>query len=883
MRNLALNAMRGDRRRRKREISVARGEALPSTEAIADQLALQRAVTKMVLELEEPYHTTILLRYYQNLSPEEIAEHAGIPLATVWTRIHRGLARLRARLDRLHAGDRGTWCAGLVQLLGSKAVETASLSVSGAFMMGLKLKFLLTATALLVSLLLVSQFLFRGPHTDQNAIKSPCNLGVSKDRPASDPCQGRSNAVGLTEAPVRKTEPALEDRKSTETYFSGRVVDDGGAPVASASVRVFRVGKNHGLTGPVMSTGPDGCFSFESEFPGNGIRVQVSAPGKASVCAWVHKKRRARIMLLPGCSVQVLVLDERTRLPIDGALVVGESDTPGRTVGDPRDEEKTTGSDGKTTLILGGRVVRVFVSRTGYASHTVRGVIVTSRKKTVTVRLGPGGTVVGRCVDLGGHPVQGVCVRGAKNIGNNGSFRREVTTGERGDFRFEDIPYEPFDNARLILTASHDGYATAVQFEALPAPETCREVMIVLSHGFPLAGRVRWKDGTPAVGVEVFVLPESYVFWHGGEPRASWLSMHRHLRKTTLTDENGRYQFMRLPSGPIHVEVEQNHTLLGKTSTTISRKRGRDLEIKLDRQEERSNEAILVRVLDVNGNPLAGARVSVLHGRANPVSAETDKSGSAQIRGLPRRDLVGFIVPPAGMPLRFTIGSKQWRARVAVVQLKEGGVVAGRVFRASGSPAVIAVSLRLVYKMPEDPKREKGEWTGRAFARGFGSGNAVVTGPDGRFKFEGVGEGEYTLRVDQRMTVVEGPKTVHGGSTNIRLVVATPGEMASYHLDVLLVDAVSGRPLDRQVEHTAQVWLRPVGKVETGRSRGVQLYPVGPHYPGLYRNLSDPIPPGEYDVRVEAPGYSRARVPGVWIMRGHGPEKIRVLLERTRD
>ena len=107
--------------------------------------------------------------------------------------------------------------------------------------------------------------------------------------------------------------------------------------------------------------------------------------------------------------------------------------------------------------------------------------------------------------------------------------------------------------------------------------------------------------------------------------------------------------------------------------------------------------------------------------------------------------------------------------------------------------------------------------------------------------------------------------------------------MAWSHLDILLVDAASGKPLERQVEHTAQVWLRAVTKVEGGQSQDLQLYPVGPQFPGLYRDLGDPIRPGEYEVFVEAPGYLTARVPGVWIMRGLTPKEIRVLLERARD
>ena len=74
---------------------------------------LQR-VGSAVLELEEPYRSTLLLRFLEELSTDEVARRLGVPGSTVRNRIRRGLAKLRERFDAEHGGDSRAWCALLV-------------------------------------------------------------------------------------------------------------------------------------------------------------------------------------------------------------------------------------------------------------------------------------------------------------------------------------------------------------------------------------------------------------------------------------------------------------------------------------------------------------------------------------------------------------------------------------------------------------------------------------------------------------------------------------------------------------------------------------------------------------------------------------------------
>jgi RNA polymerase sigma factor (sigma-70 family) len=116
LRNRAYKTRRGERRRALREQRAARPEACDTAGEVRLALSAQRRVVSAVQGLEEPYRTAIVLRYYRDLSPPEIAARLGVPLNTVNTRLRRGLGLLRARLRRDFGGDEGAWALALVTL-----------------------------------------------------------------------------------------------------------------------------------------------------------------------------------------------------------------------------------------------------------------------------------------------------------------------------------------------------------------------------------------------------------------------------------------------------------------------------------------------------------------------------------------------------------------------------------------------------------------------------------------------------------------------------------------------------------------------------------------------------------------------------------------------
>ena len=106
LRNLARNFHRDEQRRRARERAVA-SHGPPQTNPDHDAL---RAVTEGLWRLPDPYRTTLARRYFGNATPSVIAAETGVPLATVKSRLRRGLAMLRAELQRRHGPS---WRAAL--------------------------------------------------------------------------------------------------------------------------------------------------------------------------------------------------------------------------------------------------------------------------------------------------------------------------------------------------------------------------------------------------------------------------------------------------------------------------------------------------------------------------------------------------------------------------------------------------------------------------------------------------------------------------------------------------------------------------------------------------------------------------------------------------
>ena len=103
VRSFVRRRARSDERRARREAGAARAERVDSTAQVVERAQASRVVVNAVLELPEPYRTTILMRWFDDLPTTRIAELRGEPVETVRTRLKRGQALLREWLSGLQA------------------------------------------------------------------------------------------------------------------------------------------------------------------------------------------------------------------------------------------------------------------------------------------------------------------------------------------------------------------------------------------------------------------------------------------------------------------------------------------------------------------------------------------------------------------------------------------------------------------------------------------------------------------------------------------------------------------------------------------------------------------------------------------------------------
>jgi RNA polymerase sigma factor (sigma-70 family) len=281
-RNAARRRWRGERRRTAREAAVARPEASAAETETAERLDVCRALLDAVDALEEPYRTAVRLRWLDGLPPRQVAAQLGLPAELVWKRLSRGLAMLRARLDR-ERGGRRAWIVLVADLGGVRPREIpwGPLVAAAAGVRAVVAAIVVvTLTAAGVALLAdgaserTVNLASASPESDARQGSTGSNeatrrtvraraaapLGVSAE-PHSEPTHAPTPPVLTAPDPP----PVPQDR------IVGRILAPNGTPVASAAVE--RYGGNGPTGAPTVHAGEDGRFVLAQ--PGDGTKDAV--------------------------------------------------------------------------------------------------------------------------------------------------------------------------------------------------------------------------------------------------------------------------------------------------------------------------------------------------------------------------------------------------------------------------------------------------------------------------------------------------------------------------------------------------------------------------------------------------------------------------------
>jgi len=233
VRNIVRQDRRGKARRTRRERAEARQESLSDTTEVVERADMHRLLVNTLMDLEEPFRTAILLRYFENLPPREVAKRMGCPVETVRAWHRRGLEKLRGRLDRTYGEDRKAWVLALVPLLkGAQTTAGAPALVKGVLLMSTKAK-VIAAGAALVVLCTVSILVL---------------TALEPDEPGpGEPGAPRALAQASTRSPPGKEYPA---RKGEATRSHTPADDKAGQQESSPATGLLQPSRKEGEPRP---------------------------------------------------------------------------------------------------------------------------------------------------------------------------------------------------------------------------------------------------------------------------------------------------------------------------------------------------------------------------------------------------------------------------------------------------------------------------------------------------------------------------------------------------------------------------------------------------------------------------------------------------------
>lgn len=331
-RRLSLYKERSDQRRKKRELARAVSDQAPSAEAVAEQAEICEFIARFTNELDEPFRTAIVLRFYDDLSKDRIARMTGVTIRTVDRRLRDGLAMIRKRLDK-KVGDRHTWQYFLAPLLSGEAVQPPMMMI---------LKFTVVAAlvvpaAIVVTSLLVSQNRkIKAPlggieTTKSEEAKTPSSRPiVATKNPLAQPDQEPTPTAKMVETPkVDRPEKTITPAPMPSAFtISGQVLGPWGAPMDGIYVQAVRgKEKRHVLTNQ------DGRFQIPDLKLGKHV-LEVRTVVEQSATGWSKYwyeggavlarqegiQAGARVVALRivyGASAAGIFFDQRTGKPVD--------------------------------------------------------------------------------------------------------------------------------------------------------------------------------------------------------------------------------------------------------------------------------------------------------------------------------------------------------------------------------------------------------------------------------------------------------------------------------------------------------------------------------------------------------------------------------------
>lgn len=518
VRNFARMTMREEGRRSRREKAAARPGTVRSTEEVVERESIRREVVEAVLSLGEPYRSVVLFRFYDDMPPRKIAKQLDTPVATVKTRVQRGLQQLRLRLDEEHGGCRKTWCTALAPLAGMKAAASSAAITA-------------TAAAVSATILLGGAFmLWQGTSgkSDEPRKASLTQFAEEKEDRNKSRIPAGERITGIvrdktTGEPVQEFYCHLQ-RKESGGYFSDNVRDEEGrfaVPFYSGAIDLTIRSSRH-----LEMTLED--LEITAEMASTGLEIELD----------------------PGLSVSGRVMEDAAGRPVEGAVVgtLAYDQVPLQQLTLGRDVifvHARTDADGRFTLQgLKGESQKIVVLHPDFVEEWTE--VVPGETNDVSFRLASGFRIFGKAYDDRDNPVSGLKIN---MHGKGDALARPVLTGEDGTYRTP-----PAGPGPVTLVA---GPVQKAPDSPLGFTGEVKRVHIIdrdmeIDFGVSSAEYVTWRgtlydfDGKPAAGGRLSIHSIRTV------PYLNYQGMPGYI----VCDDNGRFEVVKMNPGHYRVTLQ---------------------------------------------------------------------------------------------------------------------------------------------------------------------------------------------------------------------------------------------------------------------------------------------------------------------------------------
>jgi Sigma-70, region 4/Carboxypeptidase regulatory-like domain len=663
--------LRGRTRAARRELATAPPPPEPSPLDLAEREATIRAVTDALLALPEPYKRTLILRHYEGLPPREIARREGVSVEAIRSRLQRGAAMMRARMEGKPGANPTMLAPGLFALAtppdGEFLVDVARAELR-RFANSIQRARTPLAAGTLAACTLTTVVLVAARVFDSAAGADPRIDAPIAAVPNSPPV--RESIAPLARGSSTTAELVAADPTPPRLVVRVKRADGSLAPAVAVELIELAVA-NSGLAPRRATTDDEGAVTFD------GVRIGpvTVAAGFGAVRELEYDasiSQHVTLTIPRGIEVRGVVRDAFRR-PLAGARIF-------HAPFEDRDSLQFTPvavSDGSGAFLLrdvppGSSLVALAENGAPTASEFVAGLPGTFRLLELLADARPA-RLTGRVVTATG----------------SGAAARLAIEHSLGTFYFDsandgafDLRGLPAGRARVI---ARDRAHWRAEREVDLIADGATSIEFTLPLGGELTGRVTNQDGTPAAYARVTV--------HGDSPLGE---------SRTCADRNGEYRQVGLAPGPCHVEFRAGAASGARIDRVL-----------------RAGERVLADVIlaaapqftgvvsDATGRGLAGVEVRGISGNGKCLANAV--SGAAGAFRIPAIDSIGHLLffESGGIAPAATITVDTANRRPLAVTLdvsaQETGSIAGRVTHLEGAGTWIRCATELGFELDTSP------------------------------------------------------------------------------------------------------------------------------------------------------------------------------------